>query len=924
MMEQEKECQTLDLQRLENKTSPDADSGYATMTIKVEEEEEEEEEKSWVPNNQDPEEIETFLYANLGLPDLKIKVKEEEDLWAVDHQVPEENNIHPTAHSGFSDLKSKLSSRTKPGEEASILEQKIIEENDTADHNSEFPDVMVKMEEWEEGDPTGHEGSGMSQAVEAPCSGVLMSAQQINYVLLSLSAQANNQGTVQKAEEPPGICRGSQVKAADEPTSQPPQRTGTQQPQVHSRVNGIPDSQRIRAKFWSHRELGLFIDLWISPEAQQTLQRNYRNESVYTWISEEMAAHGFTRSPAQCREKINGLKKKFKEVTAHNKQLGVEPRTMPFYDKLATILLKRKDGTPGYISGGGVPVAHQLKVRHHAKQVSLLPQRDFSSTPDPPRRAYASQSPPPQPHQLLGGTACRRRAPSLSMPPTANSAPSATVPCVPSGVPPTKLARLEPEKEGQPAPPQDLVRAKREHTACSGSPSLLAVQGTQPASRTNSPTLSSRTGSPTVFQTMQKHLGARSRTLATGCRSSPTPSPALEAEQECRGAVWNSFPQAMLSEVDLEVVPPQLSQGKEQELSHFLSDADDAIMRSLARTGEPPSEEELLNDSIALAETEDQEGRGADETPLIETTLARLFEERNTPAFLGFPPGPRQQDHSQYADATEQLEEEQILKPEGREGGPLKARFPPLEEAPEERAEPEGPLTNAQRAARLRNRRKTDRVQLAKDLVRAIEITGEHTCEVLQELDAKESQRRARDHLLSVWATRHTARSIRDCGELMSTTLRESMRASDQAFERAMAERTAAIERQTHVLDKLAAAMMATLPGQQPHAPFQQLPYGPQPFVQASSPTIHHHPQAQVPQIGTPDREHQPYHIEQQPVVPDPDPEPCLSPQADQQEVEAQVQMQDQTPESIADPPILAQSPVQPQIHTPENSPKTQ
>uniref|UniRef100_A0A8D2KVM5 SCAN box domain-containing protein n=1 Tax=Varanus komodoensis TaxID=61221 RepID=A0A8D2KVM5_VARKO len=145
--------------------------------------------------------------------------------------------------------------------------------------------------------------------------------------------------------------------ATDEPAPQPAPRTGTQQSQVHSRVNGTPDSQRIRAKFWSHRELGLFIDLWISPEAQQTLQRNYRNESVYTWISEEMAAQGFTRSPAQCREKINGLKKKFKEVTAHNKQPGVEPRTMPFYDKLATILLNKKNMTTGYAASGGIPAA---------------------------------------------------------------------------------------------------------------------------------------------------------------------------------------------------------------------------------------------------------------------------------------------------------------------------------------------------------------------------------------------------------------------------------------------------------------------------------------------------------------------------------------------------------------------------------------
>ncbi|XP_044275290.1 uncharacterized protein LOC123017784 [Varanus komodoensis] len=931
-MEQERECQTLDLHRLENKISPEAHSGYPTMTVKVKEEEEE---KSWVPNNLNSEEIETFAHGNLGLPDIKIKVKEEEELWAVDHHVPEENSIPPTAHSGFPNLKPDLSCKTKRGEENLILEQKNMEENGTPDHNSGFPDVMVKMEKWEGAVSPAHDGSGMNQAVGAPCSGVLMSAQPINYVLLSLSVPSNNQGTVQKVEKPQGICRDSQAK--DEPAPQPAPRTGTQQSQVHSRVNGTPDSQRIRAKFWSHRELGLFIDLWISPEAQQTLQRNYRNESVYTWISEEMAAQGFTRSPAQCREKINGLKKKFKEVTAHNKQPGVEPRTMPFYDKLATILLNKKNMTTGYAASGGIPAAHQLRVKHHAKQVSLLSQRDFSPSPDSSRRVCASQLPPPQSHQPLGGTGCR--ALSLSRPSSANtsiSASSAAISSVSSAAPPTKLPRMETEQECQPSHSQDLIRAKRDRTARSGSPSLLAVQRTQPASRTSSPTLSSRTSSPTVFQTTQEHLGVRSRALVTSSRSSPTCSPAQEAEQESRSAAWNSFPQTILSEVDLateaimevnssllpessvlERVPTQLSQAKEQE--RFLTDVDDVIMRSLARTGEPPAEEELLNDSIILPETKKQEGRGMDEAPLIESALAHLFEERSGSALLGFPPGSREQDRSQYAEATERREEEERLKGMDRETSTLKAQCKPLEKTPMERVEPEGSLTNAQRAARLRNRRKTDRVQLARDLVRAIEITGEHTCEVLQELDAKESQRRARDHLLSVWATRHTARSIRDCGELMSTTLRESMRASDQAFERAMAERTAAIERQTHVLDRLAAAMMAALPGQPSQAPFQQFPYGPQPFLGAPSSSTFHHPQAQVPLAGPPDREHQPHHVENPPVVPALSPEPCLRLPGPQQQGEAPVPLQPQAPEMAADPPALAQGPVQPEIHTPEN-----
>ena len=76
-----------------------------------------------------------------------------------------------------------------------------------------------------------------------------------------------------------------------------------------------------------------------------------RHDQLYPWLPDQMKEHEFVCSPKPCKDKLHGLKRKFKEDITHNNRSGVEPRIMPFYDELAHLVEERHYVMPGYTAG---------------------------------------------------------------------------------------------------------------------------------------------------------------------------------------------------------------------------------------------------------------------------------------------------------------------------------------------------------------------------------------------------------------------------------------------------------------------------------------------------------------------------------------------------------------------------------------------
>ncbi|XP_044275687.1 uncharacterized protein LOC123018014 [Varanus komodoensis] len=483
----------------------------------------------------------------------------------------------------------------------------------------------------------------------------------------------------------------SSASSAPDPLTEASQKWAHEASGAPTEAEGMQHPQKVKTYFWSEAELATFIDLWTSPEAQKLLQ-SARHDNLFPWFSEQMLKRGYVRSRSQCKDKLHSLKKKFKQITTHNKCSGVTQRTMPFFDKLASILMDHRDVTA---AGSGIASPQPPRLKYHPVKTYHSPTRESCFlTPDASRRV--------EPYPV--------RPPASSTPHPTRHNLSATVSRPPEAVLPRHLS---PEEEQQ--------------------------------------------------------------------------------------------------------------QQQQQWENHSITDLDRMVMRTLARSGEPPEDPSgQLEKNLTpyLSQT-----IWGGEPPPPEFDLGHLFTD---PSELSAPHFPEEEDCREVPEGEEEGEKEEPEQPAEQHFPAAAQASQPRRSAPEVKP----PLTNAQRAARLRNKRKTDRVQLARDLVTAIETAGERTYELSREMNEQENKRRASDLLRAVRSTWTIANSIRASGEL----LRQGMAASDIVFERVMMARTAAIDRQTDAIRMLTAALQTFGQGQQAQPPFQPYPCGAaQEFIPPSS-----------------------------------------------------------------------------------------
>ncbi|KAM4711622.1 uncharacterized protein FYW61_020781 [Anableps anableps] len=65
---------------------------------------------------------------------------------------------------------------------------------------------------------------------------------------------------------------------------------------------------------WSPDEVQVLITLWAQPNIQKQLLTSEENDEVFTYLSDELAQVGFSKSPQQCSLKVDKLKKEYTKL----------------------------------------------------------------------------------------------------------------------------------------------------------------------------------------------------------------------------------------------------------------------------------------------------------------------------------------------------------------------------------------------------------------------------------------------------------------------------------------------------------------------------------------------------------------------------------------------------------------------------------
>ncbi|XP_037317790.2 uncharacterized protein zgc:113263 isoform X1 [Pungitius pungitius] len=90
---------------------------------------------------------------------------------------------------------------------------------------------------------------------------------------------------------------------------------------------------------WTDIETLALINTWGEDQMQQELRGMHRNGHIFSIISNNMAAQGFTRTPEQCQTRLKRLKSNFRQCY-QNILRGREQVECKFYNELGSLLVK--------------------------------------------------------------------------------------------------------------------------------------------------------------------------------------------------------------------------------------------------------------------------------------------------------------------------------------------------------------------------------------------------------------------------------------------------------------------------------------------------------------------------------------------------------------------------------------------------------
>ena len=109
---------------------------------------------------------------------------------------------------------------------------------------------------------------------------------------------------------------------------------------------------------------------------QEQLEGCKRNKGVFEKISAGMTAAGFSRTAAQCRDRIKKLKKDYKKVKDYHRETGRGRKQFKHYELLNNMLGNRPSTQPAIVLDALAPptssAALSLHLQHHQSQLQML------------------------------------------------------------------------------------------------------------------------------------------------------------------------------------------------------------------------------------------------------------------------------------------------------------------------------------------------------------------------------------------------------------------------------------------------------------------------------------------------------------------------------------------------------------------------
>lgn len=88
---------------------------------------------------------------------------------------------------------------------------------------------------------------------------------------------------------------------------------------------------------WTNSEVHTLLNLLGDARIQCDLNASMRNEHIYREIVNIMSNHGFTRTSAQCRNKVKKLKCDYWAAKNHNSRNGYKRRKWRWFDQMDAI-----------------------------------------------------------------------------------------------------------------------------------------------------------------------------------------------------------------------------------------------------------------------------------------------------------------------------------------------------------------------------------------------------------------------------------------------------------------------------------------------------------------------------------------------------------------------------------------------------------
>ncbi|XP_042560597.1 uncharacterized protein zgc:113263 isoform X3 [Clupea harengus] len=146
--------------------------------------------------------------------------------------------------------------------------------------------------------------------------------------------------------------------------------------EIEAAVNTTDERKKVP---WSDSETLILLELWGDEKVQRNLQRCPHNGHIYSEISEQLNAHGYSRTSEQCHTRIKRLKLSYRQCRESMSSSEAEHVEFKFYDLMEEILNKYPSSKKAAVQDF-IPDSHSEKGDSHVPGSHMSPDKSSSGS----------------------------------------------------------------------------------------------------------------------------------------------------------------------------------------------------------------------------------------------------------------------------------------------------------------------------------------------------------------------------------------------------------------------------------------------------------------------------------------------------------------------------------------------------------------